>query len=195
MKKLTVLLSVFLIDLLFSCVYAKSCVVFFSLDNIELGDVDVSTAATRSDFNTHTVAQYIAQKTQSDIFRIEPLKTYPPKMNEAISVFQKQLSEEIPAGIKPDQLNLATYDLIYLGYPVWLNDMPSEVITYLNDHENELSGKEVKIFSTTGGSPNTQSVAKLKQRFKKITFGNSIYIQILHKDNYQSYVDDWLPKK
>ena len=194
MKKYFVLLAVIVIDLVFSSVYAKSCVVFFSLDNIELGTVDASTAATRPDFNTHTVAQYIAQKTQSDFFRIETLESYPNKMNEAISVFQEQLSGEEQPKIKTDQYNLSSYDLIYLGYPVWLNDMPSEVVTYLNVHKKELEGKTVKIFSTTGGSPNTQSVVKLKQNFQKIVFGNSVYIQILHKDNYQKLVDEWLLK-
>ncbi len=195
MKKFVVLLSVILMELILSRVYAKSCVVFFSLDNnIELGSVDATTAATRSDFNTHTVAQYIAQKTQSDIYRIETLESYPNKMNEAISVFQEQLSGEIQVKIKEDQHNLSSYDLIYLGYPVWLNDMPSEVIAYLNAHEKELDSKTVKIFSTTGGSPNTQSLGKLKQKFQKIVFGNSIYIQILHKDNFQHQVDEWLLK-
>ncbi len=193
MKKYVVL-SLVLIELFFSSVYAKSCVVFFSLDTLDLGAVDASTAATRPDFNTHTVAQYVAEKTKSDLLRIETMETYPNKINAAINVFQEQLSGARAVSIKADKDNLDSYDQIYLGYPVWLNGMPNEIVAYLKMHEKELAGKRISIFSTTGGSPNSQSVTEIKNQFQQIVFGSAVSISMMQKDNYKTLIDEWLGK-
>ena len=60
---------------------AKNCVAFFSLDELDYQGVDALTAATNPDFNTHTVANYIAEKTSASLFRIATHTDYPNRMN------------------------------------------------------------------------------------------------------------------
>ena len=181
-----ILLNVFVLS---CCAQAKNCVAFFSLDELDYQEVDALTAATSPDFNTHTVASYIAEKTGASLFRIAAFTDYPNRMNEAIALFQEQHADESLVKKASDHDSLSSCSLLYLGYPVWLNEMPFEIMAYLTSHKEELSGKEIKIFSTTGSSSNYHSVNRIKETLDASKVTGSAVIRVSEKDVYQNIVD------
>ena len=56
--------------------------------------------------------------------------------------------------------NLEQYDVIFLGYPIWNNDAPRIIYTFL-ESEN-LSGKTIVPFCTSGGSGIANSVSNIR---------------------------------
>lgn len=56
--------------------------------------------------------------------------------------------------------NLEQYDVIFLGYPIWNNDAPRIIYTFL-ENEN-LSGKIIVPFCTSGGSGIANSVSNIQ---------------------------------
>lgn len=56
--------------------------------------------------------------------------------------------------------NLDDYDIVFLGYPIWNNDVPRIIYTFL-ENEN-LSGKTIVPFCTSGGSGISNSVSNIR---------------------------------
>lgn len=56
--------------------------------------------------------------------------------------------------------NMEQYDVVFLGYPIWNNDAPRVIYTFL-EREN-LSGKTVVPFCTSGGSGIANSVSNIR---------------------------------
>lgn len=102
--------------------------------------------------NTQTMAQYIADYTGGELFRIYPETPYTTNYNDVIDVArEEQNSNARPAlaeNITDEQL--AGYDVIFVGYPVWWYDAPMIIYTFLEAHD--FSDKTVITFATSGGS-------------------------------------------
>ncbi|MBR2594060.1 MAG: flavodoxin [Firmicutes bacterium] len=144
---------------------SKSLVVYFSQPETDKADdmteeEDNSTVVIDGKVlgNTQYFAQVIADATGSDIFRIEPKTPYTTNHSELIAYAKEEQNNDA----RPEMLkgidNLSDYDTIYLGYPIWWGDLPMIMYTFLEN--NDLSGKNVILFSTHGGSgwagtPNT----------------------------------------
>ena len=100
--------------------------------------------------NTAIVAEYIAQKTVADMFEIKPATPYPDEYEACTELAKRELeSNERPALAKNIE-NLAQYDTIFLGYPIWWGALPRVMMTFLET--NDLSGKTIIPFCTHGGS-------------------------------------------
>ena len=56
--------------------------------------------------------------------------------------------------------NIETYDVIYLGYPIWWYVAPTIVNTFLESYD--FTGKTIVPFATSGGSGIEKSIAELK---------------------------------
>lgn len=56
-------------------------------------------------------------------------------------------------------LDLAQYDTVLLGFPIWWYVAPTVVNTFLESHD--FSGKRIIVFATSGGSEFGKTVAEL----------------------------------
>lgn len=96
---------------------------------------------------TERVAQQIAEYTNGDLAEIERAQPYGNLQDEA--------KAEIDNGTHPDITvdagNLDEYDVIFIGYPIWWDDAPAMMATFLA--ENDFSGKVVAPFCTSSYSP------------------------------------------
>ena len=89
---------------------------------------------------TRGVAQRIATAIEGDIFEIEPVEKY---TNEDLNWMNKQSrsSIEMNENIKPDIAskvsNLAEYDTICLGFPIWWYKEPTIIDKFLEENKIE----------------------------------------------------------
>ena len=100
--------------------------------------------------NTAIVAEYIAQKTGADTFEIKPATPYPDEYETCTELAKKELESNARPALAKNIDNLAQYDTIFLGYPVWWSAVPRVVMTFLES--NDFSGKTIIPFCTHGGS-------------------------------------------
>ncbi len=112
--------------------------------------------------NTETVARLIQEKTGGQLFEVHPVQAYPSDYRSCVD----QAKKEIQAGFMPELKaipdNLDSYDVIFIGSPIWWYTMAPPVFTFLN--HADLTGKTIVPFCTHGGggkSHYTDDVTKL----------------------------------
>ena len=109
--------------------------------------------------NTKAVAEEIANKLGADIEEITMVDPYDPDFQATIERCMKEREQEILPTINPVKADLANYDVIFLGYPVWFGTYAPPVITFLNSAD--LSGKKIVPFCTFGSGGLESSVKDL----------------------------------
>ena len=96
--------------------------------------------------NTAALAEIIADETGGDLFEIKTKEAYPEKLKEVLEVARREQKENARPELA-EKVNLADYDIIFLGYPNWCSDMPMAVYTFLET--NDFEGKTIIPFSTS----------------------------------------------
>ena len=138
--------------------------------------------------NTEQVAQYIQEATNGTLIEIVPQEEYTDNDlnygNEDSRTSQEQNSNDARPAIAND-IDVSSYDVIYLGYPIWWGDVPKIILTFLD--EVDLSGKTVIPFCTSGGSGIESSMETLKNYNSSIHWIDGKRLSISKSD-----IVDWV---
>lgn len=138
--------------------------------------------------NTEQVAQYIQEETNGTLIEIVPQEEYTDNDlnygNEDSRTSREQNSNDARPAIAND-IDVSSYDVIYLGYPIWWGDVPKIILTFLD--EVDLSGKTVIPFCTSGGSGIESSMETLKNYNSSIHWIDGKRLSISKSD-----VVDWV---
>lgn len=100
--------------------------------------------------NTQTLAEVIQRQTGADIFRIEPATPYSTDYTTVAytEAYDERENNARPA-IKDTIQNLADYDYIFIGTPVWWMEDPMIIHTFMETPEyNGFAGKTIIPFCT-----------------------------------------------
>ena len=109
--------------------------------------------------NTKGVAQEIATKLGADLEEIVPVELYDGDFQATIERGKKELDEGVFPEIQPLKADVANYDVIFLGYPIWFGTYAPPVFTFLD--QVDLSGKKLVPFCTFGSGGLESSVKDL----------------------------------
>lgn len=112
--------------------------------------------------NTKTVAQELAAKLGADIEELIPVTPYDGDFQATIARCQQEREEGIKAGLQPVKADLAQYETIFLGYPVWFGTMAPPMLSFVES--TDLSGKKIVPFCTFGSGGMDSSVRDLKEK-------------------------------
>lgn len=111
--------------------------------------------------NTRTLATQIRQSVGGDIFELQPATPYSTDYDTVV----KQGKQEVESGYKPPLKskvdNLAAYDVIFIGTPIWWYTIAPPVATFLA--ESDLAGKTIIPFCTHGGYGAGHSAEDIKK--------------------------------
>lgn len=121
---------------------------------------------------TETIAKKISQVTGADLYRIEPEQPYTPadldwQDDNSRSTREMNDRSARPA-IKNGKVNIDSIDTVYLGYPIWWDQAPRVVNTFIE--ANDLSGKRIITFCTSGETSIDGSVRQLKADYPALDF-------------------------
>ena len=113
---------------------------------------------------TANVAKLLAEAAGADLFEIQPAVPYTnADLNwmdkKSRSTVEMQDKRSRPAIAAPCS-NLADYDTIFVGFPIWWYVAPTIINTFLES--GDFSGKKIVLFATSGGSGFGKTVANLK---------------------------------
>jgi len=100
--------------------------------------------------NTEVIARKIQGLTGSDLFHIRTVTPYPEDYTETTRVAQDELSGNARPELTETIRDMASYEVIYLGYPNWWGTMPMAVFTFLDSYD--FSGKTIVPYCTHEGS-------------------------------------------
>lgn len=112
--------------------------------------------------NTKGVAQEIATKLGADIEEIVPVELYDGDFQATIERGKKELDEGSFPEIQPLKANVADYDVVFLGYPIWFGTYAPPIATFLN--QVDLKGKKLVPFCTFGSGGLESSVKDLSEK-------------------------------
>lgn len=121
---------------------------------------------------TMRAAEKLADVTGGELYTITPAKSYTSTDldwhdKRSRSSVEMNDPKSRPA-IKGRKENIADYDVVFIGYPIWWNLAPRIVNTFIEEHD--LKGKVVIPFATSGGSTLANSVAALKKSYPTLTW-------------------------
>ena len=124
---------------------------------------------------TKAAAQKLAQEFNADLYEITPEVPYTAadldwRDKTSRSTIEMQDKTSRPA-ITGRCENIADYDTVWIGFPIWWYTAPTIVNTFIEAHD--LSGKVLNVFDTSGGSGVEGSAADLKKAYPQYKWGES----------------------
>ena len=124
---------------------------------------------------TKRAAEQLAKEHNADLFEIAPEQPYTAAdldwtNKQSRSSLEMKDKSSRPA-IKGSCANIADYDTVWIGFPVWWYTAPTIVNTFIEAHD--LSGKVLNVFATSGGSDVKGSAADLKKAYPQYQWGES----------------------
>lgn len=103
---------------------------------------------------TAKVAKKLAEAAGADLYEIKPAVPY---TSADLNWNDKQSRSSVEMGdrssrpvIADSDANIAAYDVVYVGFPIWWYVAPTIVNTFLESYD--FSGKKIVLFATSGGS-------------------------------------------
>ena len=139
--------------------------------------------------NTEIVAEYIQDLTGADMFKVEPLVPYSKDYYECIEEAKIRTANH-DAPIKEEVPDISSYDVIYVGAPVYWGGMPEELITALE--ELDYNGKTIRPFTTHEGSGLSGVPGQLKEICKGGEVLDGLAISGSHVNDSKSKVESWI---
>ena len=124
---------------------------------------------------TKAAAQKLAKEHNADLYEITPEQPYTAadldwRDKTSRSTLEMKDKSSRPA-IKGKCENIADYDTVWIGFPVWWYTAPTIVNTFIEAHD--LSGKVLNVFATSGGSDVKDSYNDLKDAYSQYNWGES----------------------
>ncbi len=125
--------------------------------------------------NTKAAAERLAKETNADLYEIAPEQPYTAAdldwtNKQSRSTIEMKDKASRPA-IKGVCEQMAEYDTVWIGFPVWWYTAPTIINTFIEAHD--LSGKVLNVFATSGGSNVTGSASDLKKAYPQYNWGES----------------------
>lgn len=113
---------------------------------------------------TAKIAEQLSEAIGADLHEIKPEIPYTQAdldWRDKTSRSTKEMQNKAfrPA-IANDKINLADYDTVFVGFPIWWYVAPMIINTFLESHD--FSGKTVVLFATSGGSNFGKTAEELK---------------------------------
>ena len=120
---------------------------------------------------TKRVAEKVATAVNGDLFEIEPKEKYTEADLDWMDM-QSRSSIEMNNNVKPEIANkvpnLGEYDTICLAFPIWWYKEPTIIDKFLE--ENDMNGKNIYVFVTSGSSPIDSTYKNLQNSFPNLNF-------------------------
>ena len=113
---------------------------------------------------TAKVADMLADAVGADVHEIQPKVPYTKadlnwmdkNSRSSVEMNNKMFRPEIAQS----NIQINSYDVVFLGFPIWWYVAPTIINTFLESHD--FSGKKIVLFATSGGSKFGKTVEELK---------------------------------
>ncbi len=145
--------------------------------------------------NLDKMAHWVADETGGDLVRVTAKETYPENYNDTADRAKNEVDNgirpEINVDLTPEQM--AQYDTVFFGFPVWWYDLPMCMWTFLESYD--FSGKTIiPFFSHEGSSNGANSLSTVENLAKGATVKSDDALSIRGGEvaSSQDTVIDWV---
>ena len=139
---------------------------------------------------TAQVARNIADITGGELFEIAPQSPYTEadldwNNRQSRSSVEMDDAQSRPT-LKATKTDIAGYDVVFIGYPIWWNLAPRIINTFIESHD--LKGKTLIPFATSGGSSISNSVSELKKSYPSLNWKEGKLLNGMNNDAIQNWI-------
>lgn len=113
--------------------------------------------------NTKAVAEEIANRLGADIEEVKATVPYDGDFEATIQRSLREREEKTLPEIQPIKSDIASYDIIFVGSPIWFGTYAPPMASAFN--QIDLSGKKLVPFCTFGSGGLTSSAKDLAEKF------------------------------
>ena len=128
---------------------------------------------------TKALAEELAAVTGADLFEITPVEPYTEEdlsfMNRQSRSVREMNDKSLRPEVKSKPEKPGNYETVYLGFPIWGNAVPNIINTFIE--QNDLKGKTIITFSTSGSSDITNSTRLLKESYPDLNWVEGITLK------------------
>ena len=114
---------------------------------------------------TRKAAAEVAKAEQAELFEILPEVPYSAEDLDWTDKQSRSTLEMKDPSCRPPVVgqveNMAQYDVVFIGFPIWWGREPSVVDTFLDAHD--FSGKTIVQFCTSGGSGIGETAKRIQE--------------------------------
>lgn len=141
---------------------------------------------------TAQAAKNLAEAAGADLYEIKPAVPYTSadlnwQNKQSRSSVEMSDKSSRPA-LDDTNANIADYDTIFVGFPVWWYTAPTIINTFLESYD--FSGKTIVLFATSGGSGISGTANALKGSVSVDT--KLIEGKVLNRGTSAASLKDWL---
>ena len=113
---------------------------------------------------TAGVAKTLSEAAGADLYEIKPEVPYKKADLNWMNPLSRSTKEMKNKGSRPaiadKDANIADYDTIFVGFPIWWYIAPTIINTFLESYD--FTGKTIILFATSGGSGFGKTIANLQ---------------------------------
>ena len=139
---------------------------------------------------TAGAAEKLSEVTGGELYEITPAQPY---TNADLNWNNKQSRSSLemndpksrPA-IRKSSIDIADYDVIFVGYPIWWNLAPRIINTFIESYH--LKNKTIILFATSGSSSITNSMATLKKSYPELIWKEGKLLNGMNENDIREWI-------
>jgi len=139
---------------------------------------------------TRNAAKQVADIIGADLFEITPETLYTEadldwqnkQSRSSVEMADKTSRPALKDGGKVD---LANYDVVYVGFPIWWYTAPTIINTFIE--ANNFTGKTIVPFATSGGSNIKKACEDLQTAYPNYKFGEGKLLNSIDKADIEKW--------
>ena len=140
---------------------------------------------------TAQAAQKVADATGGEVYAITPAKPYTDadldwRDKQSRSSVEMNDPKARPA-LGGKRLDVSDYDVIFIGYPIWWDQAPRLINTFIESHN--LKGKTVIPFATSGGSTISGSAATLNRSYPALEWKDGCLLNRADEKTVRTWIE------
>jgi flavodoxin len=140
--------------------------------------------------NTRVIAGLIRRAMHTDVFEIRPATPYPEDYLDTVEEAQRERDSGRERALGAKVANIADYDTVFLGLPIWGETTPPIIRAFLSAHD--LSGKTLIPFVTHGGYGPGNSESVLANHAPKARLSPGFAMEADQERRTMNQVNAWL---
>lgn len=108
------------------------------------------------------LARNIAHDTHADLYNLNSNPKYPTNHDDLVTISATELANKARPDLQTyPKLDVSQYDVVFVGFPVWWNDLPMSLYSFFE--KEDLSGKYIIPFSVQGDDSAKPLFDKIKE--------------------------------
>jgi len=140
--------------------------------------------------NTRLIAGHVRRILNADLFEIQPAQPYPEDYEATVRQAERERDADFLPPLKETAVGIASYETIFLGFPIWGMTAPPVIGSFLSQHD--LSGKAIVPLVTHGGYGTGRSLAAIRRLASKASVREGFTLQMDQEREILQRVTRWL---